>query len=110
MDHRLHLTGMSVQPDEHLFGGHEIGDGMLGQVAPLAQLRAAQTVAYGHLVTVLLAQGRDNIRADKACAAGDQDELAGHDASETGLVPAIRAMAAVVEKPSTISARRTWPP
>ena len=63
---------------EQFFRLPEVGDGMFGQVLPLAQRGLFQTVADDDVVAVLGAQARDDVGADEARAARHHDHPTRH--------------------------------
>ena len=91
VDHHLHFAPALLQPVPHLLGGHEIADGVFGEVSPLARVGPAKTVADHQVERPVLGQFGDDIGADEPGSAGDEDNAAGHGFSEN------RRMVAVVE-------------
>ena len=63
-----------LQPVEHVARRHEVGDRVLGDVAPLAEVGLAQTVADHHVERRVLGQLGDDVGADEAGPAGDEDD------------------------------------
>ena len=78
MDHELKLGAALGKPVEQLLGRDEVGDRMLGDVAPLAAGRVAQAIADHDIQLWVLAEPGDDVRTDEAGAAGDQDDAAAH--------------------------------
>ena len=91
---------MGGEPAPQGFGGDKVGQGVLGEVAPLAVLGRAEAVAGDHVPAGLRHVGAD-VGADEARRAGDERQPA-HARN--------RAMTALVEWPSTRRASLTSPP
>ena len=93
VDDRLDVAPAFLKPVEHVLGGNEVADWVAGQVAPLAEVGLAQAIADHHVQAPVFGEAGDDVRADEAGTAGDEDDPAGHCSPS----PAIRRIAAVVE-------------
>ena len=68
MDHGLELA--AVEPGEQVFGGNEVGDLALGEIAPLAV--RSEKIVDSDIGPAGLVEPRDHIRTDKSGRTGDQ--------------------------------------
>lgn len=71
MNHGLGSAGAILEIGEQAFGRHDLGDLVLGEVAPLVV--ALEVIADHDLVRAARAQGSGDVRADEAGPAGDDD-------------------------------------
>ena len=100
---RLDVARPLVEEGQELLGRDRLGDAGFLEVAPL--LARAHAVAHDDLAAAPGHERGDDVRADEAGAAGDDDHR-----RPAAAQPASRERVAVVECPGAMSASRTRPP